>query len=110
MAEELCRLGCDTTHVRDLGLRSAGDDIVFAEAAKQQRIVVSRDADFGRLLAESGATSPSVVYIRGSGLNDPALLAIRIQKELSSHTEEIASGVIVTIDSKRTRVRKLPIA
>jgi len=45
-------------------LASAADDVVLALVAAEERVLISADADFGTLLARSGATEPSVVLRR----------------------------------------------
>ena len=56
--------GHDAIHVADLGLESAPDRTILESAADQSRILVSADTDFGTLLAETGASTPSMILIR----------------------------------------------
>lgn len=51
LAEGLRRNGHDAMHVRDYELQAADDEVIFARAADEGRIVVSADTDFGTLLA-----------------------------------------------------------
>jgi predicted nuclease of predicted toxin-antitoxin system len=41
--------GCDVKDVATLGLGRAADDVILAEAGKDNRIVLTHDRDFGRL-------------------------------------------------------------
>jgi predicted nuclease of predicted toxin-antitoxin system len=61
LAHFLAEAGHDCAHVRDFGLQSAPDDAVLAYAARERRVIVSADTDFGMLLAGSGAHEPSIV-------------------------------------------------
>ena len=55
LAESLKAAGHDAVHVRDLGLQAATDEVVLEHARSQDQVLVSADADFGTLLARSGA-------------------------------------------------------
>ena len=51
LAEGLRDAGHDAVHVRDLGLAGATDDELFKLAAKEDWVLLSRDTDFGTILA-----------------------------------------------------------
>jgi len=51
MAEGLRRAGHDAIHVRDCGLQESDDEVIFDRAAREERVIVSADTDFGTLLA-----------------------------------------------------------
>jgi predicted nuclease of predicted toxin-antitoxin system len=58
--------GHDAIHVADVGLVSASDEAILAYALGSHQVIVSADADFGELLAVSGATGPPVVLLRSA--------------------------------------------
>jgi predicted nuclease of predicted toxin-antitoxin system len=64
VAKRLAQIGHDCVHVREYGLQSATDEIIFLTAAEEDRILVSADTDFGTLLHETGWLGPSVVLFR----------------------------------------------
>ena len=67
VADRLIEAGHDATHVREIGMQGATDDDVFAQAASQQRVLITTDTDFGTILALTGAAGPSVLLLRGVG-------------------------------------------
>lgn len=65
--------GVDAFHVRDLGLTHAADTAIWAEAMRDDAVIVSRDEDFVRLLRDRGGAR--LVWIRVGNCTNPALLA-----------------------------------
>ncbi len=54
--------GWDIVHVRELGLGSASDDRVWAEAKAEGRLIITKDDDFRRRVVAEGPP-PKVVLI-----------------------------------------------
>jgi predicted nuclease of predicted toxin-antitoxin system len=64
--------------------------------------------DFGVILAQTNATSPSVALLRLADV-DPVTAGARVVAALRACTRELAEGAILTIDDNRHRVRQLPL-
>ena len=90
LAKGLCALGHDAVHAADIGLHSAGDEVVLAAAAAEDRVALSADTDFGTILARTHASGPSVILIRrAEGRRVKELLALL---EANLATVETAAG------------------
>ena len=109
LAALLQQSGHDASHVRDLGLQHADDEVIFERAAAEHRIVVSADADFGTLLAMRSSRRPSVIQFRGEGSRKPEALARTLLANLPQLVDALDNGGIVTFEPARVRVRLLPI-
>jgi len=109
VARGLRELGHDAVHVRDVGLRDASDETVFARAAEENRAIVSSDTDFGTLLALSNARKPSVLLFRHAAPRNPRLQVGVLKANLPQLTEDLETESIVAPDGARIRVRRLPV-
>ena len=109
LAEELRLAGHDVLHVRDVALQSATDTEIFEVAAREDRVVVSADTDFGTLLALRQATRPSVILYRGAVRRRPRCQAQMLLANLSQFEPLLTEGAVVVIEPGRIRVRSLPI-
>jgi len=108
LAIRLRENGHDAIHVRDLGMAVASDEEIFDFAAKEGRVILSADTDFGTILAFRRISKPSVVIFRQSN-KKPENVASLFLKNLPSLTEFLMKGYVVIFEDRRMRLRKLPI-
>jgi predicted nuclease of predicted toxin-antitoxin system len=109
VAAELCDGGHDAIHVRDCGLTDADDAVIFDRAAREQRVVVSADTDFGTILALRRALLPSVILFRGAKPRNPKGQAALLLINLGGLETMLERGAVVVVEPGRIRVRVLPI-
>lgn len=105
-AARLTALGIESLHVAEIGLATATDQLILAEAVTRQAVIVTLDTDFHALLALSDATSPSVIRLRIQGLKAATrLLADLVQR----FTRDLEQGAVMSVTESRVRVRRLPL-
>ena len=108
LAERLRALGHDALHVRERQMHAAPDDQIFDWAAREDRIIVSADTDFGTLLALRSESKPSVILFRRDWHQPERQLAVLVAN-LIQLEELLLEGAIVIFDRQRIRTRSLPI-
>lgn len=108
LAPWLSAHGHEARHWFDIGPPTSDDSAILARARAEGCVLITRDLDFGAILAATAGLSPSVVQLRaGDGSADavgPRLLAT-----LRATQAELAAGALVTVTEHRHRVRVLPI-
>jgi len=105
---ELRRLGIDVVHTGDIDMSGASDREILDYARRDNRTVVTLDADFHALMALSNARSPSVVRIRIEGLRAERLADL-VARVLSLCQTDLEAGAMVTVEERRVRVRSVPL-
>jgi predicted nuclease of predicted toxin-antitoxin system len=72
-------------------------------------LVITRDLDFGTLLAQTQARGPSVILIREGGVL-PQTLGTDVVTLLEQYEAELSAGALIVLDSSKHGVRILPIS
>jgi predicted nuclease of predicted toxin-antitoxin system len=98
----------DAVHLREEDLIRLPDSDIVAKAAREQRVVLTFDLDFGDILAVGRAEAPSVIIFR---LRNQTPLAVnpRLFRVIGDCESELASGAIIIVEDQGYRVRRLPI-
>jgi predicted nuclease of predicted toxin-antitoxin system len=71
-------------------------------------IVLTNDLDFSEILAATSGEKPSVIQIRAADLT-PGIIAPQVVAALHQMATQLDEGALLTIDTKRTRLRLLPL-
>lgn len=99
----------DVLHTGDIGLSKAKDSEILEYARKNQRIIITLDADFHAFLAVTNAQSPSVIRIRIEGLK--AMELARLIEDIWPKVEtSLQQGAMVTVTAKSIRIRHMPVS
>jgi predicted nuclease of predicted toxin-antitoxin system len=108
LSQKLRQEGHDAIHVREIGLGSASDPIIFERAASEERVVISADTDFGTLLALRASSKPSFILFRRED-NRPLSQFQVLMTNLPLITSDLEKGAVIVFEEVRIRIRSLPI-
>jgi predicted nuclease of predicted toxin-antitoxin system len=109
LADSLRRAGFDAVHVQERSLATADDETIFDLAAKESRVLVSMDTDFGTILANRQASKPSVIPFHRRAGRRPATQFELLTKNLPQIGDALIDGSVVVFEQSRIRIRRLPI-
>ena len=91
----------DATHVQDFDLLTAGDATIFAAAGTAGAIVVTKDADFPKLLQQRGPP-PQVLWVRSGNVANRELR--RIVSEVWPQACALFEGGAPLVEIRRRHV------
>src|SRR2546422_604930 len=94
-AAHLRSSGLDPVHTGEIGLATAEDSKILDYGKQEDRVIVTFDADFHKLMALSGDVQPSVIRIRIEGLRANKLATL-ISSVCQACANELAQGVLVS--------------
>ena len=100
--------GHDAIHLRDQGLQRADDDKIVEKARSEDRVILTHDLDFSRIVAVSQASVPSVITFRLSDMR-PIRVNHYLAEVLARFLKELETGALVSVNERGIRARPLPI-
>ncbi len=100
--------GHDAVHLRDQGLQRLPDDEIVEKARGEGRVILTHDLDFGRIIAVSRVSVPSVITFRLDDMR-PAQVNHHLAEVLARFTGQLETGALVSVSERGIRVRSLPV-
>ena len=108
-AQYLRDCGHDALHLRDQGLQRLPDTEIVVTAVAEQRIILTHDLDFGRIVSLSKATVPSVVTFRFGDMRASAVNR-QLDEIIARFSVDLERGALISVTDQGIRVRRLPSA
>ena len=108
LADWLREKGHDAVHAVHLGLDRSPDSEILERARVDQRVIITADLDYPRLLAMTGAEGPGLILFRGGNYSDQETFE-RMERVLETVARENLTNSIVVIEKQRIRRRRLPL-
>jgi predicted nuclease of predicted toxin-antitoxin system len=100
--------GWTASHWSHTGQADAEDDEIFAWATANDHVVLTQDLDFPKILFASKKGKPSVVLLRLKNELDATQQA-RVCAAIKQVQASLENGALLVIDSRRIRLRGLPL-
>ena len=104
----LVQQGHGAVHALELGLACASDEVILERAQVENRMIVTADLDFPRLLAVTRAEGPGLILFRGGNYSEQEAID-HFRRTLETIPDEELPNSIVVIEKGRIRRRRLPL-
>ena len=98
----------DAMHALEVGLARASDEAILERARSEQRVVVTADLDYARILALTQAEGPGLILFRGGNYSEQEAVD-RLRRTLETIPDGELPNSIVVIERARIRRRRLPL-
>ncbi|MBI4468113.1 MAG: DUF5615 family PIN-like protein [Acidobacteria bacterium] len=108
LATWLAQQGHEAVHAFDLGLGRASDEAILERARMEERVIVTADLDYPRLLALTRAEGPGLILFRGGDYSGSDAVD-RLRATFDRIPNEELPNSVVVIERRRIRRRWLPI-
>jgi predicted nuclease of predicted toxin-antitoxin system len=107
LIDVLRSFGHEGVHAHQIGQDRATDRALLELARREERVVITADLDFPRLLALSEAAGPGLILFRGGNYSDVEMadLMKRVLQDVPAVDLPPAACVV---DKRRVRITRLP--
>ena len=99
-------VGIDAIHWRSIGPQDAADETIMAWAGANDAVILTRDLDFSTALLLEARKAPSVIQLRIEQVRSQRDLPL-VRDAVTFFREHLERGAIITLDGRRTRIRRL---
>ena len=104
----LVQQGHDAVHAVEIGLNRSSDTTILKHAQNEQRVVITADLDYPRLLALTQTEGPGLILFRGGNYSEQEAME-RLSRVLEVIPDEELPNSIIVIEKGRIRRRRLPL-
>lgn len=101
----LVQAGFDVLRLVQVNLADATDEQVFSFAQRENRVLITRDKDFGNLDDYPLGTHEGIIVIRDPNLNAKKIRWV-FEKAWSELRAEDIPGSLIIITQKKVRIRR----
>lgn len=108
LAQWLCAVGHDAVHANHLSMYRTSDPEILQFAARDDRVVITADLDFPRILAALGSDGPGLILLRGGNYSEAESRDCLRRVLMSVAQEELPTSIVV-VNRERVRRRRLPV-
>ena len=100
--------GYDAVHLREQDLQRLSDPLIVEKASAENRVILTHDLDFGRIVALSRLRLPSVVTFRLTNMRHENVNE-QLHDIIDRFSQELLNGALISVTDDAIRVRLLPI-
>ncbi|MBI4337434.1 MAG: DUF5615 family PIN-like protein [Chloroflexi bacterium] len=104
LCEWLRQRGHDAVHASQIGMSRAADQALLDHARHDNRIIITADLDYLRLLVMTQSEGPGAILFRGGDYAED-----EARERLAAVPAEELTSSLVVIEKTRIRHRRLPI-
>jgi len=100
--------GYQGVHAAHIGKQRATDSELLIIAQREERVIITADLDFPRLLALSSERGPGITLFRGGNYSDQEMREL-LGRVLREVPEDKLRQAVCVVDKKRVRITPLPL-
>ena len=100
--------GYQGVHAAHIGRHRATNVELLALAQREERVIITADLDFPRLLALSSERGPGIILFRGGNYSDQEMRSL-LDRVLQEVPEDKLRQSVCVVDKKRVRITPLPL-